>query len=374
MARIRTVKPVLFRHTDLFKAEQSSGLPLRLVFIGLFTCADREGRFRWRPQELKLDVLPYDEVNLDEALTALARYGFILKYRVGHEYFGCIPTWHQHQCINKRESVSQLPAPPQREVNPALLEAEWVEQADERTLNQVALKLQKNAPSPNQKNHPSQKHSAGEGNLTHSQTDEPYHRKQVEQQTISPAMSSTSPDELFSTKNHPPSSITKKTYPEGVASCTEEIAPTAMASKLPLDLTEASAEAPEKTCETQHTPVNPPVANEVGRRLPDQSVNTKNNGLDTECVMNHKGKTEFLKNTPATKPPRHVYTNPSAKQAGELALARARQLLGMTTKVTQPSEPEGLEQSTVAAYSSELNADNPMSTPPPCQESCSFLP
>lgn len=53
MSRIRTVKPELFKHEELFDAEQNSKLPLRLAFIGLFTVADREGRFKWRPRTLK---------------------------------------------------------------------------------------------------------------------------------------------------------------------------------------------------------------------------------------------------------------------------------------------------------------------------------
>jgi hypothetical protein len=67
MARIRTVKPELFRHDSLFEAEQECQLPLRLAFIGLFTCCDREGRFRWRLRQLKLDVLPYDSIDFFHA-------------------------------------------------------------------------------------------------------------------------------------------------------------------------------------------------------------------------------------------------------------------------------------------------------------------
>ena len=57
MARIRTIKPEFFRHEALFEAEHRAGLPLRLAFAGLWTAADREGRFKWRPRQLKLDVL-----------------------------------------------------------------------------------------------------------------------------------------------------------------------------------------------------------------------------------------------------------------------------------------------------------------------------
>lgn len=111
MARIRTVKPELFRHEALFEAEQQCKLPLRLAYIGLFTACDREGRFKWKPRALKLDVLPYDQVEFSRVLDALVTHGFIVKYQFEGDEFGCIPTWSQHQVINNRESTSVLPCP-----------------------------------------------------------------------------------------------------------------------------------------------------------------------------------------------------------------------------------------------------------------------
>ncbi len=111
MSKIRTVKPELFRHEQLFEAEQSSGLPLRLIFIGLFTVVDAEGRFRWRPRQLKLDILPYDEINFSAVLSALSEFGFIQRYEYEGECYGYIPTWRKHQSINQREPESVLPDP-----------------------------------------------------------------------------------------------------------------------------------------------------------------------------------------------------------------------------------------------------------------------
>jgi hypothetical protein len=114
MSRIRTVKPELFKHEDLFDAEQNSKLPLRLAFIGLFTVADREGRFKWRPRTLKLDVLPHDFIDFAAVLDALERAGFIERYEVGGETYGWIPTFTKHQRFSGKESEakSQLPPPP----------------------------------------------------------------------------------------------------------------------------------------------------------------------------------------------------------------------------------------------------------------------
>jgi hypothetical protein len=111
MARIRTIKPDFFRHLGLFRLEVESGLPVRVAFAGLWTSSDRDGRFKWIPEELKLDCLPYDVVDFSRVLDALATRGHIVKYTVNGADFGFIPSWHEHQVINNRETASSLPAP-----------------------------------------------------------------------------------------------------------------------------------------------------------------------------------------------------------------------------------------------------------------------
>ncbi len=111
MARIRTIKPELFRHEELFELERETGLPIRLAFAGLFTCCDREGRFEWKPRQLKLDVLPWDECDFSRVLDALRTRGFIKKYASQGREYGYIPSWHKHQIVNNREKESELPNP-----------------------------------------------------------------------------------------------------------------------------------------------------------------------------------------------------------------------------------------------------------------------
>jgi hypothetical protein len=111
LPRIRTVKPEFFRHWDLFKGERETGLPLRLAYAGLWTCCDREGRFEWRPEELKVVVLPHDDVDFSRVLDALTTRGFVVKYTSGEDVFGCVPTFKTHQAINNKEKVSKIPPP-----------------------------------------------------------------------------------------------------------------------------------------------------------------------------------------------------------------------------------------------------------------------
>ena len=77
MARIRTIKP------EFFKNEQLAELPAmsRLLFIGLWTLADRAGRLEDRPKRIKADVFPYDNMDVEKALNDLQSKGFIIRYK-----------------------------------------------------------------------------------------------------------------------------------------------------------------------------------------------------------------------------------------------------------------------------------------------------
>jgi hypothetical protein len=107
--RIRTIKPEFFHHEGLFEAELETKLPLRVAFAGLWCIADREGRFKWEPRRIGVQVLPYDGVDFSRVLDALATRGFLVKYRVGDVWFGCIPSFSKHQVINNKEKASILP-------------------------------------------------------------------------------------------------------------------------------------------------------------------------------------------------------------------------------------------------------------------------
>ena len=109
--RIRTVKPEFFTHEALFDAEKATKLPLRVAFVGLWCAADREGRFRWEPRRLGVQILPYDGVDFARVLDALATRGFVVRYASQHGEIGWIPSFTRHQVINNRESDSSLPAP-----------------------------------------------------------------------------------------------------------------------------------------------------------------------------------------------------------------------------------------------------------------------
>ena len=127
MARIRTIKPELFRHEELYELEVKTGLPIRIAWIGLFTVADREGRFRWQPRVLKLDVLPFDKADFEMVLEALKASGFIKQYSANGKLYGYIPSFNIHQRVKSDEAQSQLPTPPdepERDRTPTVVQPE----------------------------------------------------------------------------------------------------------------------------------------------------------------------------------------------------------------------------------------------------------
>jgi len=101
MARIRTIKPEFFRHEEL----QGLGTDVMLVFAGLWTQCDSKGRFKWRPRQLKLDILPFIDFDMEGILGKLESSGFVTRYEVDGKKYGFIPTFRIHQRITGKEAA-----------------------------------------------------------------------------------------------------------------------------------------------------------------------------------------------------------------------------------------------------------------------------
>jgi hypothetical protein len=112
MGRIRTVKPETFLSEDLFDLERVSKVPVRLAYIGLWTVADREGRFEWKPRQLKAAILPHDQLDFAKVLDALERSGRLERYSVDGREYGWIRSWKRHQIVNNKERESVIPIAP----------------------------------------------------------------------------------------------------------------------------------------------------------------------------------------------------------------------------------------------------------------------
>ena len=106
MARIRTIKPDFFKHEDLAELPAMT----RLLFIGLWTQADREGRLEDRPKRLKIEIFPYEEYDIEAGLSKLTEDGFIIRYDANGKFIQ-IANFAKHQQPNIKEKPSTIPAP-----------------------------------------------------------------------------------------------------------------------------------------------------------------------------------------------------------------------------------------------------------------------
>lgn len=108
MARLRTLKPGFFANEALAALPHAA----RLLFAGLWTIADREGRLVDRPPYIRGQIFPYENAPVERLLAALEEAGFIVRYAVGGQRLIAIPTWRRHQHPHWGEADSQLPPPP----------------------------------------------------------------------------------------------------------------------------------------------------------------------------------------------------------------------------------------------------------------------
>lgn len=107
MARARNIKPGFFKNEVLAEMPAST----RLLFIGLWCLADREGRFENRPKRIKIELFPMDEIDIAESLNELCAGGFLVLYEAHGKSLGQIVNFTKHQVPHHKEVASELPAP-----------------------------------------------------------------------------------------------------------------------------------------------------------------------------------------------------------------------------------------------------------------------
>jgi hypothetical protein len=105
MARSRNIKPGFFCNEDMVELDFAT----RLLFAGLWTVADREGRLEDRPKKIKINVFPADDVDVESMLVQLAAKNFIIRYEVNGTKYVQVTNWHKHQRPHNTEKHSVIP-------------------------------------------------------------------------------------------------------------------------------------------------------------------------------------------------------------------------------------------------------------------------
>lgn len=107
MARARNIKPGFFKNEDLAELEAFD----RLLFIGLWCLADREGRIEDRPKRIKMELFPCDDYRVDVGIENLSRHGFIERFNVGDVSVIEVTNFVKHQNPHgtERDSLYLIP-------------------------------------------------------------------------------------------------------------------------------------------------------------------------------------------------------------------------------------------------------------------------
>jgi hypothetical protein len=107
MARSRNIKPAFFQNEKLAELKPIN----RLAFIALWTVCDFKGCLEYRPKRLKVQLLPYDDCNIEEIINNLVDSGFIQIYSVEDQDYIKILNFEKHQNPhkNEKEAGSDIP-------------------------------------------------------------------------------------------------------------------------------------------------------------------------------------------------------------------------------------------------------------------------
>jgi hypothetical protein len=103
--RARNIKPGFWKNEDLVDL----AFEHRLLFIGLWMLADREGRLEDRPKRIKMELFPCDNVNVEAGLQELCSLGLLERYEYQGVKVILITKFAEHQSPHHSEKRSELP-------------------------------------------------------------------------------------------------------------------------------------------------------------------------------------------------------------------------------------------------------------------------
>ena len=106
MPRARLLKPGFFANEELAECSPMA----RLLFAGLWTLADREGRLEDRPKRIKAEIFPYETADCEALLNELDGKGFIVRYANNGQFIQVV-SFKKHQHPHMREPASTIPEP-----------------------------------------------------------------------------------------------------------------------------------------------------------------------------------------------------------------------------------------------------------------------
>lgn len=149
MARIRTIKPDFFTSEDIGELTVNS----RLLYIALWTQADKEGKLKFNKVYLKAVTMPYEPNLFMSCIEELERNKHIVIYEIDGKKFLKLPTFIKHQKCHHTEAESALPDPdfePKKEDNCCLTVKEPLDNRKEKEKEKEQEKEETHPPTPHE--------------------------------------------------------------------------------------------------------------------------------------------------------------------------------------------------------------------------------
>ena len=104
MARIRSIHPGIW--TD--EAFVSASPYARLLFIGIWNECDDQGAFEWKPVQLKMRLMPADNVDIAALLEELETSDRIRRYSLDGRHYGAVRNFQIFQRPKKPNSIHPM--------------------------------------------------------------------------------------------------------------------------------------------------------------------------------------------------------------------------------------------------------------------------
>jgi hypothetical protein len=106
MARIRSIHPGQTKDSDFVELS----FPARLLAIFIRNWCDDQGVFEWKPKQLKMEIFPADNIEIDPLLSELIAHKQVMSYELDGRHYGAVRNfgdWQRPKKPNRVYPVTQ---------------------------------------------------------------------------------------------------------------------------------------------------------------------------------------------------------------------------------------------------------------------------
>lgn len=105
MSRIRSIHPGLWTDEQFVSLSSFA----RLLFMGIWNECDDKGTFAWSPLQMKMRILPADNVDAAELMAELVAVDCIQHYEIDGKSYGAVRNFAKFQRPKSPNDIHPLP-------------------------------------------------------------------------------------------------------------------------------------------------------------------------------------------------------------------------------------------------------------------------